>query len=156
MSPRYRWIKLYNIAFSITMGIIITILIVMREHDPVKDRRPINILGSILGLMVLYVFCFILVGIGFAMRQFPVLSELEEFQEQQAKAEAARNHHDYPGVTVVPDYSPPTDGPGRYRIQGVDRSTKQDATQDIQADSAANAKVKAELDGIVVTSVTKI
>ncbi len=156
MSPRYRWIKLFNIAFSITMGIVITIMIVMREHDPVKDRRPINILGSILGLVVLYVFCFILVGIGFAMRQFPVQCELEELQEQQTKADATQNHRDYPGVTVIPEYSTPTDGPGHYRIQGVDRSTKQYATRDIEADSAANAKVKAELDGIVVTAVTKI
>jgi len=61
----------------------------------------------------------------------------------------------YPAVTPIPDYSPPTEGPGCYRIQGVDRNTMNDVTRDIRADSAANAKVKAELDGIIVTSVTK-
>jgi hypothetical protein len=62
---------------------------------------------------------------------------------------------DYPGITVIPDYSPPADGAGLYRIQGVNRDTRQDTTVEIQADSAANAKVKAELDGIVVTSVVR-
>ena len=156
MSPRYRWIKLYNIAFAITMAIVITILIVMREHDPVKDRQPINILGSILALIGLYVFCFILVGIGFATRQYAVQSELEEFEEQKAKADAVKNHKDYPGVTVIPDYSPPTDGPGRYRIDGVNRATKEDVIREVQANSAANAKAKAEIDDILVTTVTKI
>ncbi|MGA2439608.1 MAG: hypothetical protein ABSH08_01500 [Tepidisphaeraceae bacterium] len=156
MSPRYRWIKLYNIAFSVAVGVAIAFMVVMRMHDPVKDRQPINVLGSILMLIGLYVGCFILVGIGFANRQYAVQSELDELEERETKADAARNHRDYPGVTVVPDYSPPTDGPGRYRIQGVDRGTEQDAILDIQADSAANAKVKAELAGIIVTSVTKI
>jgi hypothetical protein len=38
----------------------------------------------------------------------------------------------------------------------VDRHTERDATLEIEAESAANAKVKAELRNIVVTSVTKI
>jgi hypothetical protein len=156
MSPRYRWIKLYNISFSVAMSVAVAFMIVMRMHDPLKDRQPINILGSILLLIGLYVGCFILVGIGFANRQYAVQSELDELKEHEAKADAARNHRDYPGVTIVPDYSPPTDAPGRYCIKGVDRSTEQDATIDIQADSAANAKVKAELAGIIVTSVTKV
>lgn len=61
----------------------------------------------------------------------------------------------FPAVTLIPDYSPPTDGPGRYRIKGVDRNKKNDVIRDIEADSAANAKIKAELDGIIVTSITK-
>ena len=156
MSPRYRWIKLYNISFSVAMSVAVAFMIVMRMHDPLKDRQPINILGSILLLIGLYVGCFILVGIGFANRQYAVQSELDELKEQQTKADATRNHRDYPGVTVVPEYSESTDGPGRYRIRGVDRGTNQDATLDIQANSAANAKVKAEVNGIIVTSVTKI
>ncbi|MGD0387824.1 MAG: hypothetical protein ABSC42_02620 [Tepidisphaeraceae bacterium] len=156
MSPRYRWIKLYNISFAVAMSVAIAFMIVMRMHDPVKDRHPINILGSILLLIGLYVGCFILVGIGFATRQYAVQSELEEFEQQKAKTRTAKIPHDYPGVTVIPDYSPTTDGPGRYRIEGVNRATKEDVVREIQANSAANAKAKAELDDILVTAVTKI
>jgi hypothetical protein len=47
------------------------------------------------------------------------------------------------------------DGPGSYRVTGVDRQTRGDRDVTIQADSRANAQVKAELEGIIVTSVTK-
>lgn len=48
-----------------------------------------------------------------------------------------------------------TDGPGRYMIVGVDRESKMDTTWHVQASSAANAKAKAELEGIVVTDVRR-
>jgi hypothetical protein len=48
------------------------------------------------------------------------------------------------------------DGPGRYRIVGVDKSSKSDKELIIEAASRANAQVKAELDGVVVTSVAKM
>jgi hypothetical protein len=43
------------------------------------------------------------------------------------------------------------DGPGTYRITGVDRQTRADREITIDAASRENAIVKAELDGIVVT-----
>jgi hypothetical protein len=46
-----------------------------------------------------------------------------------------------------------TDGPGRYRVSGVDRESKMDTSLVLRADSAANAKVKAELEGVIVTAV---
>ena len=46
-------------------------------------------------------------------------------------------------------------GRGRYRVAGVVAETKVDVTLHIHADSPANAKVKAELSGVVVTDVTK-
>ena len=159
MSPRYRWIKLYTIAYLISISVVIAVLIVMNYNTPAKDRQPIgilNILGGVALFVGLYIVCFFIVGIYFAIIQFSVQSELDQNNEQQAIADAVKNHRDYPGVTVVPDYSAPSDGPGRYRIQGVNRTTKQDAMIDLRADSAANAKVKAELEDIVVTSVEKI
>ncbi|MGD0767449.1 MAG: hypothetical protein ABSB42_04415 [Tepidisphaeraceae bacterium] len=42
----------------------------------------------------------------------------------------------------------------KFRVMGVDRATKMDTTWFCIADNEANAKVKAELEGIVVTSVT--
>jgi hypothetical protein len=49
-----------------------------------------------------------------------------------------------------------TDGPGKFRITGVDQRTSLDVTDYITADSAANAKVKAELRGIVVTKIDRV
>lgn len=159
MSPRYRWIKLYTIAYVISISVVIAVMVAMNYNTPAKDRQPIgilNILGGVALFAGLYLVCFLIVGICFAIIQFSVRSELDQNKEQQAIADAVKNHNDYPGVTVFPDYSAPSDGPGRYRIQGVSRTTKQDATIDLHADSAANAKVKAELEDIVVTSVEKI
>jgi hypothetical protein len=48
------------------------------------------------------------------------------------------------------------DGPGRYRITGVVKETRADTTWLCEAHSADNAKVKAELEGIIVTRVEKM
>lgn len=45
------------------------------------------------------------------------------------------------------------ESPGRFRIDGVDRESGMDTTWRCNADSQANARVKAELQGIVVTAV---
>jgi hypothetical protein len=50
---------------------------------------------------------------------------------------------------------PPEDRPGRFRINGVDRQTKLDTTWYVQADSVANATVKAELEGIIPTKIER-
>jgi len=47
-------------------------------------------------------------------------------------------------------------GPGRFRVSGVDRDSRMDCTQYYDADTEQNAKVKAELDGIVVTDVERV
>ena len=54
---------------------------------------------------------------------------------------------------VLPVVEP--DGPGNYLVKGVDRESRADRQMTITADSRANAQVKAELDGMVVTSITK-
>ena len=48
-----------------------------------------------------------------------------------------------------------SDGPGRYRIVGVDKTTRADRELTLEAASRANAHVKAELEGVIVTSVAK-
>ena len=50
----------------------------------------------------------------------------------------------------------PTDGPGTYRIVGVDKATRADRDFTLEAASRSNAQVKAEFYGIVVTEVTKV
>ncbi|HEX8911014.1 MAG TPA: hypothetical protein VF796_01545 [Humisphaera sp.] len=56
------------------------------------------------------------------------------------------------GFPLVP---PLPDGPGRFRVAGVRRDTRQDVVWVCEADSSANARVKAELEGIVVTDVRR-
>jgi hypothetical protein len=45
------------------------------------------------------------------------------------------------------------DGPGRYKVSGVDRESKMDTSYVVHADTPENAKVKGELEGIIVTRV---
>jgi hypothetical protein len=47
------------------------------------------------------------------------------------------------------------DGPGRYRVVGVVRATGADTKMYVEAMSLANAKVKAELMGVIVTEIVK-
>jgi hypothetical protein len=154
MRPRNRWIKLFLIAFFFSISVPITYFVVVGPDDPVAFHRDFRVWKAVLALIGIFLLCFLVVGVAFAMRQYPVQVELEEFENRQ-KTGSDKGHRDYPGVTVVPDYSPPIDGPGHYRIEGVDQNTKDDVTRDIHADSLANAKVKAELDGIIVTSIIK-
>lgn len=46
-------------------------------------------------------------------------------------------------------------GPGRFKVIGVHKDTRQDMTWYCEADSAENAKVKAELEGIIVTDIER-
>lgn len=48
------------------------------------------------------------------------------------------------------------DGPGRYRIIGVVSASGADIKMYVDAQTLANAKVKAELKGVVVTDITKV
>jgi len=159
LPPRYRWIKLFLIAYAVSMSVVFAVFIIMWSHDRPEDRPPFTLLTVLKGMLVIlitFVISFLIVGVRFANSQYPVELELEEFQSRiEASTNTAKGPHDYPGVTVIPDYSTPTDGPGRYRIHGVDRNTKNDVVRDIEADSAANAKVKAEVNDIIVTSITK-
>ena len=51
---------------------------------------------------------------------------------------------------------PVVDGPGTFHVFGVERASRSDWNSVIQADSAVNAQVKAELEGIVVTEVRRV
>lgn len=47
----------------------------------------------------------------------------------------------------------PKSGPTRYRIVGVDKASRMEVTDVITATTPDNARAKAELDGVLVTSV---
>lgn len=57
--------------------------------------------------------------------------------------------------TVRPAIPLANDGPGRYRITGVVASTGTDTKMYIEAETLANAMVKAELRGVIVTDIAK-
>jgi hypothetical protein len=58
-----------------------------------------------------------------------------------------------PAFPIVPTAE--ADGPGKYRVVGVDKNTRADREMTVEAASRANARVKAELEGLIVTAVTK-
>ncbi len=61
-----------------------------------------------------------------------------------------------PGSGAAPRGLPvdlPAEKPGKFRVSGVDRESGLDEVSYIDADSASNAKVKAELRGMIVTQV---
>lgn len=45
--------------------------------------------------------------------------------------------------------------PCRFKVSGVRKDTRQDVTWCCEADSVENAKVKAELEGIIVTGIER-
>jgi hypothetical protein len=47
------------------------------------------------------------------------------------------------------------DGPGRFCVLGVDRTTRMDRELVIAAASLENARIKAELEGIIVTRISR-
>lgn len=55
-----------------------------------------------------------------------------------------------------PHVTPADDGPGTFRVVGVKREDGADAVVELQAQSMANARVKAELTGLIVTDVTRM
>lgn len=55
----------------------------------------------------------------------------------------------------APSADPGADGPGAYTVKGVKRDDGSDVVLTIDADSKANAMVKAELQGVVPTSAAK-
>src|SRR4051812_41783592 len=59
------------------------------------------------------------------------------------------------GARVFPAREPPSEGRGDYGVVGFDKNLAEDREMRITAASLANAKVKAELQGVIVTSVKK-
>jgi hypothetical protein len=49
----------------------------------------------------------------------------------------------------------PPSGPGKFKVSGVNRDSRQDVVWYCDADSPANAQVKAELEGIIVTAIER-
>jgi hypothetical protein len=117
-----------------------------------------------LGMILLCVLVAALV-VGFVTSR--IASYLAARQRQREAAERGEGSYGFPVVReadVVPvaARSGPAvpvqeigRGPGRYRIVGVVAATGTDIQMYLHAETPANAKVKAELKGVVVTDVVK-
>lgn len=78
---------------------------------------------------------------------FPIVTHEPTFPEPVAAAVDI--------VGVRPEILLRDDRPGRYRILGVVAATGTDTKMYIEAESLANARVKAELRGVIVTDIVK-
>ena len=154
MKPGKRWAMLFLIAFVISVSAIVLIVLWVNPDHPgsydragtVDQMRPLLNWGIVIGV----------IGLVIVIMKFAVKSGIKEAQDESAPGRQSPPHPPgFPVVTRDAEYAVPPDGPGQYRIQGVHRPSKMDVSKYIQADSAANAKIKAELEDIVESSVTK-
>jgi hypothetical protein len=155
-----RWLKIFLVALAIAVAAIVAIVWWVNAADPRVEGRGEAVESWLFPLLNLLLLLGVISAIILIIK-YAVKSGMREAQNPPSPIPLAQTHGTalrpagFPVVTVVPEYSPPTDGPGRYRVQGVNRNTEKDETLEILAESAANAKVKAELKGIVVTGITK-
>jgi hypothetical protein len=101
----------------------------------------------------------VLVGLFGAVLLLGLVSSFvgRRLRARAAARQVASGAYGFPVVADAPaPVQPIGTGPGRYRVAGVVAETKVDVTLHVHADSPANAKVKAELSGVVVTDVTKV
>ena len=139
---RGRPMKLLRWLILLAIAIALPIIIVNHVHklgdDASEDaaRFFVQILGIVFVVVLIIVIIRAGVKGGIESAKRPI-----EYSQQRSSAQ------------VIPEYKPPIDGPGMYRVEGVDRATKMDTTLHVHASSAANAKAKAELDGVIVTDV---
>lgn len=89
------------------------------------------------------------IGVLIAIAVLGVLYGLRLVLKYQPKVERRATSID----SIFNDVS---DGPGTFEVKGANRETRTDAVQNYEAENPANAKIKAELDGIIVSSVRRI
>jgi hypothetical protein len=89
------------------------------------------------------------VGVWIATGVLGVLYGLRLVLKYQPKVERRATSID----SIFNDVS---DTPGTFEVRGVNRETQTDAVQKYEAQTPANAKIKAELEGMIVSSVRRI
>lgn len=134
-----------GVSFAIAVAAILGIVAWVNSGDPRSELRSDSADATVHQVLAVMIWIGI-VGVVFAIVKYA--TRLMRAVEMKV-----------PDATVVPGSQgfpvSVADGPGQYRVEGVHKQTKMDISKYVQADSAANAKVKAELDDIVVTSVKK-
>jgi hypothetical protein len=154
MNLRRRWLALFLISAGVSIAAIIGIVAWAGSGDPRSELRrdaADDLVHQVLPWMILIG----IVGVVLAILKFAI-RVLQAIETRQPAVVASPGPRGFPVVADAAVEVSSADGPGQYRIQGVHKETKLDISKYVQADSAANAMVKAELDGIVVTSVKKV
>jgi hypothetical protein len=113
----------------------------------VGEFAPIHVLLGIFGLIAAVAFVVWVISLGVSRG----MKSASEPQVREREFTPPTADHAFPVIVEAM-----RDGPGKFRVLGVDRSSGLDVTDHITADSAANAKVKAELRGIVVTRIDRV
>jgi type III secretory pathway component EscS len=156
VTQRYRWLKLLLIAFAISVTVIVGIMLYVNSGDQRNETRR-DTVQFVLFPILRWMLVVGVIGLIIVIIKFAVKSAIQETRDEAMPGRRSVPHPPgFPVVTRDAEYAVPADGPGQYRIQGVHRQSKMDISKYIQADSAANAKIKAELDDIVVSSITKV
>jgi hypothetical protein len=153
MSQRGKWIKFFVIPLAISIAAIVGIVAWANSGDPRSETRRGDT-DDFIHMLLPWMLLIGIVGVILAIIRFATkLLRAAEAREPETVSISGP-----PGFPVAVGASPHTshDGPGQYRVEGVHKATKLDTAKYFQANSAANAKVKAELEDIVVTSVKKI
>jgi len=155
VTQRYRWLKLLLIAFAISVTVIVGIMLYVNSGDQRNETRR-DTVQFVLFPILRWMLVVGVIGLIIVIIKFAVKSAIQETRVGSAPGQHSVPHPPgFPVVTHDGEYPAPADGPGQYRIQGVHRQSRMDVSKYIQADSIANAKIKAELEDIVVTAVTK-
>ncbi len=105
-----------------------------------------NTIAALAGVVAF--FCMIGVVLWFVVKG---ARKLDEPRQRLARAMPVESRYAYTGHGFPIDPSLP----GRFKIVGVDKTSRMDTTWHTLADSEANARVKAELEGIVVTKIER-
>jgi hypothetical protein len=132
-------------------------LILWAVHgDDLRTEHRANAIAAIISPVLTLMLLLGILGLIIYILKTIVAGTIEENSRKRMALPPEKQPPAFPVIQAAAASSIPTDGPGRYRVDGVDRATKMDATLHVEAQSAANARVKAELEGIIVTLVTKI
>jgi hypothetical protein len=153
MSQRGKWIKFFVIPLAISIAAIVGIVAWANSGDPRSEARRGDT-DDFIHMLLPWMLLIGIVGVILAIIRFAIrlLRAVETREPDTSSISGPR------GFAVVANASlgMTQDGPGQYRVEGVHKATKMDTAKYFQASSAANAKAKAELEDIVVTSVKKI
>jgi hypothetical protein len=156
VSARFRWLKLLLLAFTIAVIAIIGVVRFAISGDPRSEGRS-DAVESWLSPLLNYMLILGAIGVVIIIITYAVKRGMQEANDPaDTFPNVTGRTGGFPVVTNNSHANSSIDGPGQYRIKGVHRQTKLDISKYIQADSAANAQVKAELEDIVVTSVQKV
>ena len=100
-----------------------------------------------------------LTATGGSSGRWPMLDNPLRFKraiETTLDAEAEHRDRRRSGPAPTPPAQEDEGGPGTFRVEGVRKESQEDDEMVIEAKSIANARVKAEMAGLVVTSVKRV